>query len=98
MENISDKILSVGVIALVSLSGIMAIIFVNYIKSLIGKIDNVSHIEPLISKVENLVDKVEKIFTSLEVMKETSKLEYTQLKERVAKLEELVDKLQEERG
>ena len=94
----SDKILSVGVIALVSLSGIMALVFINYIKNILRKIDDVSHVGPLLKKVEELVGKVEKIFITLEVTRETTTIEVNQLKDRVAKLESIIEKLQSERG
>jgi hypothetical protein len=98
MDVISDKILGVGVIALVSLSGIMALVFMNYIKSILRKIDDVSHVGPLLHKVEELVGKVEKIFITLEVTRETTSIEVNQLKERVAKLEMVIERLQSERG
>lgn len=98
MDVMSDKILSVGVIALVTLSGIMALVFINYVKSVLRKIDDVSHVGPLLRKVEELVGKVEKIFITLEVTRETTSIEVNQLKERVTKLEALVQNLQAERG
>ena len=92
-----SRIWSIGIVTLVVLSGIMAIVFVNYIKTVLQKIDDVSHVGPLLKKVEELVGKVEKIFTSLEVTKQTTALEVNQLKERVQKLEAIVEKLQTER-
>lgn len=98
MSEMHDKILSVGVITLLTLSGVMSIIFINYVKNILRKIDDVSHVGPLISKVEELVNKVEKIFVTLEVTRKTTSLEVAQLKERVAKLEDIVHKLHEERS
>lgn len=98
MAEMSDKILGVGVITMLMLSGIMAIVFINYIKNILRKIDDVSHVGPLIEKVQKLVDKVEKIFITLEVTKEKTHLEVSQLKERVTKLEAAVEKLHNDRG
>lgn len=80
----------IGVAGLITLSAVMAIVFVNYIKQVLMKIDSVEHITPLIERVEKLVDKVERIFTTLEVMKSTTNLEIETLKERVKRLEEAV--------
>jgi hypothetical protein len=98
MDVMSDKILGIGVITLVSLSGIMALVFINYVKSILGKIDDVSHVGPLLRKVEELVGKVEKIFITLEVTRETTSIEVNQLKDRVSKLEMIIERLQSERG
>jgi len=80
----------IGIAVLVLLSGVMALVFINYVKQVLGKIDSVEHIKPLIDRVEKLVDKVERIFTTLEVMKQTTSLEIDQLKERIKRLEEKI--------
>ena len=56
--------------------------------------DGEFHMNKKRAVVEKLVEKVEKIFTTLEVTRETTHLEVSQLKERVAKLEAIVDTLQ----
>lgn len=98
MEGITMKLMALGAVTLVALSGIMGILVVNYVKSLLKKIDDMSQVAPLLKKVNQLVDKVEKIFISLEVTRETTALEVNQLKERVSKLEATIEKLKLERG
>lgn len=77
-----------GVAGLILLSGVMAVVFIMYIRQVLSKIDSVEHIKPLVDRVERLVDKVERIFTTLEVMKQTTTLEIEALKDRVKRLEE----------
>lgn len=93
--NYSDgNIVNVGIAALLALSGVMALVFVNYIKNIIRKIDDVSHVGPLLKKVEELVSKVDRIFITLEVTREKTHLEVEALKERVQKLEALVERME----
>lgn len=98
MNAMQEKMVYTGMLALVSLSGIMGLVFISYIKTVLKKIDDVSQIGPLIISVEALVMKVEKMFTTLEVTKETTALQVEQLKDRVKRLEHQVQKIQIEKG
>lgn len=77
-----------GIASMVLLSGVMALVFISYVRRVLDRIEDVGHIKPLIERVERLVDKVERIFTTLEVMKQTTQMEIDQLKERIRRLEE----------
>ncbi len=85
------ELLQLGIIALIMLSGVMSIIVVSYVRSVLTKIDDVSHIAPMIRNLENVIAKVENIFITLEVTRERTTLEIKQLKTRINKLEGVIN-------
>jgi hypothetical protein len=85
------ELLQLGMIALIMLSGVMSIIVVSYVRSVLNKIDDVGHIAPMIRNLEQVIAKVENIFITLEVTRERTSLEITQLKERIKKLERSIN-------
>jgi len=76
-------IMTVGIIFLLFMSGIMAIIFVKYIFKIMGNLENVKEIKPLVDKVENLVEEIHKLVTSHEVAREVTNVEIENLKKQV---------------
>lgn len=60
-------IIAIGVIFMLTMSGIMAIVFINYVKKILKDLDNVKDIKPLVDKVEKLVDMIHDLITSHEV-------------------------------
>lgn len=93
MEAQAGNLIQLGVLALLTLSGVMAVVFVTYIKNIMSKLDSVSHIEPLLDKFERLVSKVESMFITLEITREKTNLEIEQLRQRITTVEGLSHEL-----
>ena len=94
MNELNDKIIYVagfGLICLLILSGVMAQVFVTYVRSIINKLDHVMQIEPLLKKVEDFVSKVDALFTKFSVTEKATEIKLLELERRIEKLESRID-------
>jgi len=92
MEFNVDNIIYVGVISILFVSGIMGLVFLNYIKKVLANLEDVNQIKPLVDKVALLVEKVEKVFITLEITKETHTLEISMIKEQIKDIYDRLNK------
>lgn len=95
MNEIYAKMLTGGMIALIILSGIMATVFVGYVKNIMNKVDDMTLVKPLIDKVDKLVDKFEKISISMEVTRKTTDIKVENLEEKMRRMEIRIDGIED---
>lgn len=93
LKRMKNEILYVGIASLVTVVGIMANVFSNYVKNAMKKLDKIDQLDNIVSNVNRIVDKVEIIYTDFMVMKETTKIEVNLLKNRIEKIEEKLKEL-----
>jgi len=95
MVEMVDSIIGIGIIALVAVCGLMGLVFLNYVKGVMVKMDSVAHIEPMLDKVNTLVEKVDKIVNKLALAEQRTDLELEIVKKRLDALEAYIDRLKE---
>ena len=86
-----------GVIVLVTIIGIMGMVFFNYLNKLLNKVDGIPDLKNIVTKVEGLVNKVEKIHVEQNLCKQKQNIEVDSLRASIERVSREVHSLREKR-